>query len=560
MQDQFDTWKFLAGLGIFLFGMFFVEESLKNLAGRSLKKILRQFTNTPLKGILAGILITAILQSSSVVSLMVLAFAGAGLIQLKNGIAVIFGTNLGTTFTGWIVVLLGFGIDIESFALPLIGIGGISTILLSNIEKIRESGRFLMGFGLLFLGLDFMKVSIGTLATSYDLSVFEGWSPFVFFPVGLVMTAIIQSSSAAMVITLSALGTGIISLEAAAVMVIGSDLGTTVTTMLGAIKGSAIKKQVALSHVLVNVFTAILALLLLYPLLYLIFDVIAVETQLFGLVMFHSIFNMLGIFITLPFIKPFAAFLENRFKSKQEQVALYLNKSPKGVPEAAIENLQKELEHLILKVMELNVHALNMDKKKLPFIVANANEHSFFSDNNYLYNYFKIKQLEGEVVAFYLLIYGEKLEREDAENLNLCTQSVRNSMSAVKQIKDIKHNIEELENSNNKIKHDAYLSLKDELERFYLDLYTVFNSEVEATHFEQLIDLLKTNSRMYTLFLKSVYQQIENGSLSEVEISTLLTVNREIHHSNKALILAIKDCILEKNDADNFNTIPELNF
>ncbi|MDG1913476.1 MAG: Na/Pi symporter [Crocinitomix sp.] len=140
---------------------------LKKSCWKESKKILRQFTNTPLKGVSVGIVITAILQSSSVVSLMVLAFVGAGIIQLKNAIAIIFGTNLGTTFTGWIVVWIGFGIDIESFALPLIAIGGIGLILFSKFEKIHQSGRFLMGFGLLFLGLEYMKLSIGTLAETY---------------------------------------------------------------------------------------------------------------------------------------------------------------------------------------------------------------------------------------------------------------------------------------------------------------------------------------------------------------------------------------------------------
>jgi phosphate:Na+ symporter len=560
MQGEFESWKFLAGLGIFLFAMFFVEESLKNLAGRSLKNILRQFTNTPLKGVSVGVFITAILQSSSVVSLMVLAFVGAGIIQLKNAIAIIFGTNLGTTFTGWIVVWIGFGIDIESFALPLIAIGGIGLILFSKFEKIHESGRFLMGFGLLFLGLEYMKLSIGTLAETYDLSAFDGLSPFVFFPVGLIMTAIIQSSSAAMVITLSAFGSGIIPLEAAAVMVVGSDLGTTITTIFGAIKGSAVKKRVALSHVLVNVFSAILALVLLYPLLYLIFDLIQIEDQLLGIVLFHSLFNLIGILLILPFTKPFAAFLETRFKKGNEQISIYLKKTTKGVPEATIENLHKELSHLIEKAFQLNLNVFHHNPKNFSFSYpAKTSEHGFFSIDEYPDNYAKIKQLEGEIVEFYLIIYGEKLEPEVAEDLNSCVQSVRNAMSSVKQLKDILHNIHELENSSNTAKHDAYLILKNELKTFYLDLYRVFKSENKASSFEQLLDLIRFNNRVYAQFLKQIYKYIDEHELSEFEISTVLTVNREIHHSNKHLILAIKDCILTKGEAESFNTIPELN-
>ncbi|NOQ73481.1 MAG: hypothetical protein GQ574_15860 [Crocinitomix sp.] len=559
MEIQFDLWKFLAGLGIFLFGMLFIEESIKKLVGRGLKRFLRHFTSTPLKGILAGVGITAILQSSSIVSLMVLAFAGAGIIKLKNAISIIFGTNLGTTFTGWLVVWLGFGVDIESFALPLIAVGALSLILFSNIEKVYETGRFLMGFGLLFLGLQFMKVSIGTLAETYDLSLFEGWSVFVFFPIGLFMTAIIQSSSGAMVITLSALGSGIISIEAAAVMVVGSDLGTTVTTIIGSIKGSPIKKRVALSHVLVNVITAVLALSLLYPLLYMIFDYWAIEDPLFGLVVFHSTFNLLGILIVLPFIKPFAKFLESRFKQEDASVALYLIKTSKHAPEASIVNLQKELQNLIESSFRLNLGALHLNAKSYAF------EHSlkkietgFLKGNDYRENYNIIKQLEGEMVEYYLSVYRENLEPEDAAQLNLCTQSIRNAMSAVKQIKDIEHNLRELDNSTNKGEREPFEKLKSEQESFYLKLFSVFQSKNNAAHFEQLVDLLQHNQRTYSQFLKSVYQQIDQDRLSDVEISTLLTINREIHNSNRAFILAVKDAILRKQEAENFNTIPEL--
>ena len=151
-MTEFDTWKFLAGLGTFLVAMFFVEIALKNLAGRSFKKFLRLHTTNPIKGIMWGTVVTATLQSSSVVSLMVLAFVGAGIIELRNAISIIFGSNLGTTFTGWIVASLGFKLDIEGLALPLIAIGAIAFVSYNRREKLKEIARFLRDLVCCFWG------------------------------------------------------------------------------------------------------------------------------------------------------------------------------------------------------------------------------------------------------------------------------------------------------------------------------------------------------------------------------------------------------------------------
>ena len=233
MLSQFNTWEFLAGLGIFLLAMVLLEDSLEKLAGRPFKKFLRRHTDRPVKAILSGTFVTAILQSSSVVSLMVLAFVGAGIIELKNAIGIIIGSNLGTTFTGWVVAIFGFNFDIEEFTLPFIAFGGLSMVFFAKREKLFLFGQLIIGFGFLFLGLDYMKSSIALLAENFDISPFAAYSPYLLFLVGFVLTAIIQSSSAAMVIALSALYAQIITLEAAAAMVIGNDLGTTTTVILG---------------------------------------------------------------------------------------------------------------------------------------------------------------------------------------------------------------------------------------------------------------------------------------------------------------------------------------
>lgn len=197
---DFDLWMFIAGLGIFLFGMFHLENGLKGLAGNSFKKLLQRFTNKRWKGILTGSFVTAILQSSSLVTLLVLAFLGSGMITLQNSLGVVFGANLGTTVTAWIVATVGFKLNIADLSYPFLAIGSLSYLLLDKRPVLKNWGSFLIGFGLLFLGLDFMKTSIENVAQQVDLSLYADLGLWIFPLIGLIITVLIQSSSAMIVI------------------------------------------------------------------------------------------------------------------------------------------------------------------------------------------------------------------------------------------------------------------------------------------------------------------------------------------------------------------------
>jgi len=556
--EQFDFWRFLAGLGVFLLGMSFIEIALKNLANRSFKKFLRLYTTRPINGILGGTFITAFLQSSSVVTLMVLAFVGAGILQLKNAIGIIFGSNLGTTFTGWIVALFGFKLDVEAFSLPFVALGGILYLLFARREKLNELGRVILGFGFLFLGLQFMKVSIEELATHFDIGIFSGLNPYLFFPIGLVLTAIIQSSSATMVIALTALNSGVISLEAGAAIVIGSNLGTTITAILGAISGTPSKKRVAMSHFLFNFITTAAILPFIYPLMSVIVSVLNVKDPLIALVLFHSIFNLAGILLLSPFIGLLARFLETRFVSETTQVGTYINKVPVSVPEAAIEALRQEIISFIDFIFFLNIIGLNIRSSLLGRLKHPGKDDEHVSRSiSHIENYATIKELEGKIIEYYVEIQNQKLVEEESTILNRYILSVRNGMISAKEVKDIMHNIREFENSSNDVKQDLYLSLKWKLTDFYLKLHRVFQSEKKEAHFEELIDLLSENQKISEWFLREVYNQVPHKSLNDSEISSLLHVNSGIHDANRSLILSIKDVLLTREEAENFNTIPQ---
>jgi phosphate:Na+ symporter len=223
----------LSGLGMFLFGMYYMELALKEAAGLRFKNWVRHSTSSTMKSLFTGAAATAVLQSSSVVTLMTLSFVSASLMSLHSGIAVIFGSNVGTTATAWIVATLGFKVKIELFALPMIGAGGLLLAFNSSGRKVAAVAKVAIGFGLLFLGLDIMKTAIESFSTTLDFSEFADYPLITFVAIGFVLTALIQSSSAATAIALSALYAQILVFDQAAAMVIGTNIGTTVTAIRG---------------------------------------------------------------------------------------------------------------------------------------------------------------------------------------------------------------------------------------------------------------------------------------------------------------------------------------
>ncbi|MCW9000432.1 MAG: Na/Pi symporter, partial [Kangiellaceae bacterium] len=250
------TLLFVSGLGFFLYAMKLLEQTLKQTAGYRLQKSISEKTDTPLEAILTGTVSTAVLQSSSLVGLIVLALCAAGMLPLFNAIGVMIGANLGTTFTGWVATFIGFKLHLTESSFYIVGLAGIVHIATKN-QKLLHTSTIFIAIGLLLIGLDLMKSSSAGIAEQIDINEFKAHSVFYFLFLGVALSAIIQSSSAVMMITLSALNIQVIELHHAAALVIGADLGTTSTILLGSIKGAGIKRQLASAHLLFNLVTDI---------------------------------------------------------------------------------------------------------------------------------------------------------------------------------------------------------------------------------------------------------------------------------------------------------------
>ncbi|MBA3886586.1 MAG: Na/Pi cotransporter family protein [Acidobacteria bacterium] len=248
------------GIGLFLLGMILLTDGLKAAAGDALRRLLAHFTGGPIKALLSGAAVTAVVQSSSATTLTTIGFVSAGLLTFPQAVGVIFGANLGTTSTGWIVSLLRLKLNIGRVALPLVAVGAMMRLLTPG--RTAAVGLALAGFGLIFVGIDMLQVGMAGLALRLDPGALPGGTVagrLLLVGVGIVMTIIMQSSSAALATTLTALASGTIDLQQGAALVIGQNVLTTMTAGLAAIGASVPAKRTALAHILFNVFTGVAA-------------------------------------------------------------------------------------------------------------------------------------------------------------------------------------------------------------------------------------------------------------------------------------------------------------
>ena len=254
----FDLLVLIGSLGVFLFGMKVMSEGLQKIAGNGLRSILATMTKNRVAGMFTGLLITALIQSSTATTVMVVSFVNAGLLTLFQSITVIMGANVGTTLTAWMISFFGFKVSISTFAIPLMAVA--LPFIFSANGKRKSIGEFIMGFALLFMGLDLLKNNVPDLQANPDILAFLSYytdlgfgSVLIFFGVGALLTVILQSSTATMTITMIMCAKGWISFELAAAMVLGENLGTTLTANIAAIPANISAKRTALSHLIFNI-------------------------------------------------------------------------------------------------------------------------------------------------------------------------------------------------------------------------------------------------------------------------------------------------------------------
>jgi phosphate:Na+ symporter len=382
----------IGGLGLFLLGMIIMTSGLRNLAGESMRGLLMRFTNNPWSGALTGTCSTAILQSSSATTVAAVGFVSAGLLTYSQALGIIFGANLGTTITGWMVVLIGFKLQLGSLLLPLILLGALLNLFAN--KRLANVGMALAGFALIFVGIDFLQEGLSGFQNIINPERLPQDSLFgrlQLVLLGLIITTITQSSSAGVATALAALYAGNINFYQAAALVIGMDIGTTLTAVFSTIGGTIPARRTGFSHCIYNVFTAIGALLLLSPFVLsweaLFSSPINTNAEI-ALVAFHSLFNFLGVIIVLPFSHHFASFMCRLIPEEKSTFGDTLDDQLLQSPELALSTLQKNntqqflaLLHYLSNLLDNKQSTRTIDLQKLKLAL---NESSTFADKLHL--------------------------------------------------------------------------------------------------------------------------------------------------------------------------------
>lgn len=316
---------------MFLLGMIIMTDGLKSLAGDYMRGVIMKFTRNPSTGAITGAVTTAVLQSSSATTVAAVGFVGAGLLTFTESLGIIFGANIGSTITGWVVVLIGFKFSLAEIMLPVIFVGVI--LKLFSDKKLSTFGLALAGFGLIFIGISLMQESMASLQGHLTPDIFPEdtiTGRIKLLLLGVVITLMTQSSGAGVAMVLTALFAGAINFEQAAAVVIGMDVGTTSTAALATIGGNVSSRRTGLSHVIYNMMTAIGAMLLLSPYIYFwekISPDALTENAEIALVVFHTTFNLFGVLLVLPFVGQFANVIKKIIPEKESLYTYGLDKS-----------------------------------------------------------------------------------------------------------------------------------------------------------------------------------------------------------------------------------------
>ncbi len=362
-----------SGIAIFLFGMMSLQRGFTFFTGGVLEQVLRSATDGLFKRLCFGFITTTLMQSSSLLSVLVISFISAGLLDLAAGIGIIYGANLGSTTSAWLVAGFGLKVKISAYAMPMLVFGVL--FVFQKSKAMQGLGYILTGLGFLFLGIHYMKEGFETFQDWIDLSRFAigGWlGLLIYVGLGIVATIVIQSSAASMVLIITALAAGQISYESSLALAIGSNIGTTVTAVLGALSSNIKGKRLAAAHLIFNLVTAVLAIFLLD---YLILAVeafsqwagIDAQDYTLKLATFHSLFNLLGVVVMLPFIDPMAGWLDRYLPDQRSLVdqANFLTPSALGFPDTTVQAVKNETEHLYTNTVHIILKSLGLHSREV---------------------------------------------------------------------------------------------------------------------------------------------------------------------------------------------------
>lgn len=562
-----------AGIAIFLFGMFNLEEGFRTFAGGFLENVLKRIVDKPYKSLIFGIVTTTMMQSSSLVSIIAISFISAGLISLTQGIGIIFGANLGTTTGAWLIAGLGLKVDIALYAMPMLVFGTI--LMFQNDKKSKGLGNILAGLGFLFLGIAYMKEGFDAFKSSIDLTQYamSGFSGLLVYTfIGIAATVIMQSSHATLVLIITALYASQITYENALALAIGSNIGTTITAVLGALTAGMEGKKLAAAHVIFNVVTAVIAIAFIHQLISFVdFSArllgIASEDYALKLALFHSYFNALGIAIFSPFVSLLERFLNVLFKPKIGELTLiddvyFLNDTALDFPTTAHTVLIKETKHLFNNIFEIIALGLSVTKEDITsgmeiddILTLRQSAMSVNMDHYYEH---RIKEIYGKIIRFAIMAQG-KFAEESIHDIIAIKNANISLVEAFKAAKHMQKNMLRYIESDNEAIRNEYNHIRRNLIKQLRAMQMIFNTneddvvvlllskiQFDAQKYDiaankALDSLIRTNKISYSMATSLMndtgYAFTIASELAKVAHALFIHEEKELKEGREALIL-----------------------
>ena len=508
----------LSGIAIFIIGMFFMQDGFKQLSGGILEKLLEKFTSNTLYAILTGFLSTSVVQSSTIITLIVVSFLSAELLTLVQAVGIVFGSNIGSTTTAWIVSSLGVDVKISTYAFPMLVFGVVLRFFKSN--GVKGTGNVLLGLGFIFLGISYMKDGFDIMKNSIDLASYamEGYlGIIVYILIGILITVVIQSSAATLAIVITALNADSITYVNAIALAIGANVGTTLTTILASFASNENGKRVALIHFLFNLISATFITILIYQFIDLtdfIAPFLGVSDTNYGmkLALFHTIFSVTGVILLTPAISLLVKLSEKLIQKKVSSASKpkYLNQSVLSNPDASLAALRKEIINLYENCQKAMLHALNIHttgltretlkvqlSKELTIIDTDIDE--IYQKN--------LKSLYSEIIKFSSFAQENMFDFQHKKIDELKRAAVL-LVEVLRDTRDIQRNVNFYLKSKNEYIKEEYNILRKELAEMLIDINT--------------LSLLENDSDQLTQFELIKTELVHNDLASSEELDTLI--------------------------------------
>ncbi|WP_181021545.1 Na/Pi cotransporter family protein [Campylobacter hyointestinalis] len=553
------------GVCIFLYAMIVLENSFSMFAG--IESFLKKATSSKISSFNFGLLTTAIMQSSGLVSVLAISFLSAGLISLISGLAIIYGANLGTVTGAWLVAGLGLKVDIASYAMPLIVVGML--FIFNKSDKIKGCGYFLFSIGLLFLGIAYMKSGFDNIKDTIDLSKYamSGVSGLLVYTlIGLVMTVVMQSSHATLTLAITALGANQITYENSVAIAIGSNVGSTIMAIIGSLNANSDGKKLTVAHVIFNVTSAIITLIFINFFIFITDETAKIagvrdDDYTIKLAIFHTYFNATGVLLFYPLAnlmeKLLNKFIKSEHKRSKVDTAYYLNEDSAQFSDSATEVLVKEVKHLYSNASSIIAKSISISKEDInsplsPEEVIRSRQQPIKMDFDELYNN-RFKEIYSQIIDFAVLASSNSKKEDMGKFMDLRRVALLLA-EALKDIKNSQPNVYKFITSNNPY-------IKTEYDKLRIKLLKSLRIMAKMANLKDDYDL-KTELKE----LKEIYNDYSNDELaldtllggkkiSNTMATSLMNDTALIQGVTKKLLKIVEIIFTHSNQNDDFEVI-----